>query len=133
MDTKDLKCGDLVKLHLYDTMYGDKEIRTKVMHKVYTVYEKHGQLGIDFSEVGSAEYKIHNNDQFLPLSAFATDTPATSFEKVGTVDELDQPKPAKIAFQDGINTIAPTVCPTCGMPVLLSKCLNCGQSILINK
>lgn len=36
-------------------------------------------------------------------------------------------KKVKIVFYDGINTICPFLCPTCGKPVLMIKCPNCGQ------
>lgn len=42
-------------------------------------------------------------------------------------------KKVKIDFYDGINTICPFVCPTCGKPTLMTKCPNCGQLLKFPK
>ena len=62
-----IKAGDKIKVHIYDTQH--KEIKTRNHGEVFTVYEKGGQLGIDWND-------------FAPLDSFATSNGAVVFETV---------------------------------------------------
>lgn len=62
-----LKEHKFIKVHIYDT--AGKEINTRNREKLFEVYKKNGQLGIDW-------------DEFTPLTAFATENGAVVFEEV---------------------------------------------------
>lgn len=57
---KNFSVGDKVKV--------DFPFKTRQDGKIYKVYKKDGQLGIDYNEPGSVDFI--NNGSFAPLSAF---------------------------------------------------------------
>lgn len=63
-----MKKNTMIKVHLYDT--SNKEIKTRNFDKVFKVYEKDGNLGIDW-----------NKETFTPLYTFAS---SVIFEDVET-------------------------------------------------
>ena len=46
--TTSIKANDKIKVHLYDT--SNREIQTRHINTVFTVYEKNGKLGIDWNQ-----------------------------------------------------------------------------------
>lgn len=49
-----IKAGDKIIVHIYDTQ--NKEIKTRNYSKIFTVYEKAGQLGIDWNDFEALEH-----------------------------------------------------------------------------
>lgn len=72
-----MKTNDIIKVHLFGT--DKKEIKTRNFNKVFKVYEKNGQLGIDWN-VEKSPYTC-KGDAFTPLEAFAQ---SAIFENVET-------------------------------------------------
>ena len=72
-----LKANDKIKVHLYDT--SNREIQTRHINTVFTVYEKNGKLGIDWNTERSP-YTC-KGDIFTPFETFAS---TVIFEDVET-------------------------------------------------
>ena len=72
-----LKANDKIKVHLYDT--SNREIHTRHINTVFTVYEKAGKLGIDWNTERSP-YTCRG-DIFTPFYTFASNV---IFEDVET-------------------------------------------------
>ena len=62
-----LKANDKIKVHLYNT--SNREIQTRHINTVFTVYEKNGKLGIDWNTERSP-YTC-KGDIFTPFYTFA--------------------------------------------------------------
>ena len=63
-----LKVNDKIKVHLYDT--SNREIQTRHIDTVFTVYKKNGQLGIDWNTERS-QYTC-KGEGFNPFETFAS-------------------------------------------------------------
>lgn len=62
-----LKVNDKVVVHMYDTC--NREIKTRNYGTVFTVYEKNGNLGIDWNTNKSPT--TSNGDVFVPFESFS--------------------------------------------------------------
>lgn len=76
-----LKVNDKIKVHLYDT--SNREIQTRHINTVFTVYEKNGKLGIDWNTERSP-YTCRG-DIFTPFETFAS---TVIFENVETGEKF---------------------------------------------
>ena len=76
-----LKVNDKIKVHLYDT--SNREIQTRHINTVFTVYEKNGKLGIDWNTERSP-YTCRG-DIFTPFETFAS---TVIFENVETREKF---------------------------------------------
>lgn len=70
-----MKTNDIIKVHLFGT--DKKEIKTRNFNKVFKVYEKNGQLGIDWN----VEKRPCKGEVFTPFNTFAS---LVIFENVET-------------------------------------------------
>lgn len=71
-----MKANDMIKVHLYSN---NTEIYTRNFDKIFKVYEKNGQLGIDWN-TGHSPYTCRG-EVFNPLSTFAS---TVLFENIET-------------------------------------------------
>ena len=76
-----LKVNDKIKVHLYGT--SNREIQTRHIDTVFTVYEKNGKLGIDWNTEKSP-YTC-KGDIFTPFETFAN---TVIFENVETGEKF---------------------------------------------
>lgn len=72
-----MKTNDKIKVHLYDS--SNREIQTRHVDTVFTVYEKNGKLGIDYNTERSP-YTC-KGEIFTPFDTFAN---TVIFENVKT-------------------------------------------------
>lgn len=78
-----MKANDKIKVHFYSgrtaKLIKGAEFKTRHADTIFTVYEKHGKLGIDWNTECSPY--INNGDIFSPLATFA---PTVEFENIET-------------------------------------------------